>query len=298
MHERKTYFILPGTDYVPDDLIKLGQIIADPRIPYRALSPPLQPGPKPRFAYKDDWRKEMSNLTSGSVGIFAQALAIIDGLGGDISGNLSDSRINKWEAKRLETEFIEPEDDYIQRSVQVDQVQTYLKQNKLLGKSVYIITGIKAARTPSVTSERTQEMGLDATVAIDGTGAGVPVQGGLKGSFARTGKDSETYSGSSDFVFAYRLRKVSVSWRSKNVSSKEVVGADLFGLDDEEEGESDEDDEEETARAPAQDEEEIASVRLEKDDFGALLPMRGITKVSGLDDVDGEECLVIFPSTT
>jgi hypothetical protein len=45
MNQRKTYFIVSGNEYAPDELIQLGQIISDLKLPHRRLSPPLQPVP-------------------------------------------------------------------------------------------------------------------------------------------------------------------------------------------------------------------------------------------------------------
>jgi hypothetical protein len=90
MNQRKTYFIVSGNEYAPDELIQLGQIISDLKLPHRRLSPPLQPLPKVYSQWKD-YGAEKSKTLSGSIGVFAEALTVVDA---DVPGNISKEELN------------------------------------------------------------------------------------------------------------------------------------------------------------------------------------------------------------
>jgi hypothetical protein len=90
-NQRKTYFIVSGNDYAPDERIQLGQIISDLKLPHRRLSPPLQPLPKVYSQWKKDYGAEKSKTLSGSIGVFAEALAVVDA---DVPGNISKEKLN------------------------------------------------------------------------------------------------------------------------------------------------------------------------------------------------------------
>lgn len=77
MTEPKTYFILRNTDYKPDGLIQLGQLVSDPRKPYRRLCPPSQPAPETHTSEKVNWSFDRSEATSGEASIFAKFLSVL-----------------------------------------------------------------------------------------------------------------------------------------------------------------------------------------------------------------------------
>lgn len=105
MHTRKTYFILPTTDYTTTH-IQLGQIITNLHLPYRPLSAPLNtpafPLPTPSTAFKAHWTFSHASALSGSLGLQAQILAQLGSpIGADatVSGERSESA--RWVVERL-----------------------------------------------------------------------------------------------------------------------------------------------------------------------------------------------------
>lgn len=143
MSSRKTYFVLPTSDYNASH-IQLGSIISDIRLPYRALSPALTPVPKIHTAWKEDYILGLSKALSASLGIQTQFLAQLGSpLGADIHVTGETANASTWLIKRLETEFIEPDHHYVEESVlKVPDVKKYLEARKLTG-AVYMVTGIK-----------------------------------------------------------------------------------------------------------------------------------------------------------
>ena len=288
MSKRKTYFIGPGPDYEPHRLVQLGQIISDPKLPHRRLNPPLEPVPHVYQPWKTDYGLEKKKTLAGSAGVFAKALAILfGGIGVDVAGNISNELLNRWEFERLETEFIEPDTAYVSSSVQVAAVRDALKDKKLLGKAVYMVTGVKIARGPKALREQADEIGGEGKVALDATAlTGIPVQAGPQLSFSRREQDSEWFGRSSDFVFAYRLRKIFVH-RSGKIGTKEVTGGALQGHGDYVSESSDDGEDEELG--------EIESAALDSCDFGSSFLPVGFTQAAVRDDAGDEECQVVWP---
>jgi hypothetical protein len=242
MATRKSYFVLPTSDYNASH-IQLGSIISDMRLPYRALSPALTPVPKTHTAWKENYILGLSKALSASLGIQTQFLAQLGSpLGADIHVTGETANVSTWLIKRLETEFIEPEHQYVEDSVlKVPAVKKYLDARKLAG-AVYMVTGIKVAKGVSYMGQEKEKMGLRTGVTIDAAAlAGAPVSGGPQAEINKKLDTSEAFSASSDFVVAYRVQKLSIGWFWGSVKSKEKVGGDLAGVG----GESSSDDESE-----------------------------------------------------
>lgn len=198
-----------------------------------------------------------------------------------------------WKVRKLETEFIEPDAKYVCKSVMdVDAVKDFFEKNKRLGltKSAYMVTGVKVARGASFARKKTRGIGAEGEMMLDPTIlAGAPFQVGPKGSIEKEMKEEETFKDCSDFVFAYRVRKIFVQWRSKQPDSKEVSGGDLAGADDE--VDSDEDESDEDRDEPA----EIDTVMLESWDFGSDFKPSKFEAMVVEDEWDSEECQVLIP---
>ena len=132
------------------------------------------------------------------------------GLGGDISVNLSRETDTLLKFRKLETLIIEPSRTYVEASMCMAPVQDYLRKNPRT-HSLFMITGIKIARGAECTKRRSRAGGVDGNASIDLTNmTGMPVTVGPQGSLSRRRHDRETFGGSSDFIFAYRLCRISV----------------------------------------------------------------------------------------
>ena len=207
---KKTYFATPNSQYTPNGLIKLGQIISNHKAPGRRICEPFQPLPKVFPSYLDDWEHEKSQTLGGSIGVFAQWVALFLGLGGDLSTNFAKERATLLKFQKLETCIIEPPDDYIDQSMRAEAVQKYLRANRRTD-SLFMITGIKVARGARCTKHYDSDLGLEGSVNVDLTSVtGTPLSLGPKSSIYSHTINRETFSGSSDFVFAYRLNRISI----------------------------------------------------------------------------------------
>lgn len=136
--------------------------------------------------------------------------------------------------ERIETTQFSPREDFFQRCIEAAPVRRFLEKSRYR-KPIYIVTGLKVvtgARAKTLTSKSIQgSLGVD----VDGTiwsGGVVPVGGGPEISGAISRKESTSWEQSSDFVLAYRLRKVRVSKVGKvNRDEDYKTGAMLGELD-------------------------------------------------------------------
>jgi hypothetical protein len=297
MMAQKAYFPVLNYDYAPDDLIRIGQIIADPKSPDKPIGRPFQPLPDVHSSYKDDWEKEKSRTLTGSVGVWAQFLALILGIGVDVAANFEREEGDGLKFKRLETSFIVPDKKYIEDSTK--DLKDFLRENPRT-RSVYMVTGVKIARGAEVVRKRVRGAGGEGNASIDATAmTGVPVSTGPKTSIAWRNVDSESFSGSSDFVFAYRLRKISIEANTGQVTeNNDFVRGALYAGSWEDQDQEDyassgdgDGDRDDLTRANTASKE--FNVFVDNEDFGYYSPPSGFESVQVIDDEDDRRCKML-----
>ncbi|KAF4432540.1 hypothetical protein CGGC5_v010477 [Colletotrichum fructicola Nara gc5] len=301
---QKAYFILRSADYEPDCLIQLGQLIEDPHAPYRRIAPPLKPIPADiiHSSLRGDWYHEESSDKAGNFGVFAQFLAAV---AAEMSAQASQEFTQSWSASQLETSFLElgaaRECEYVTNSVKEAAVQKLLTRDSFfkraipVKKIIYMVTGLKIAKSPGImTSEARRTIGGFAKLSGD-PGTGGAISAGFQGGADRSKGTVESSVPCGDFVFAYRLRKIHVSFSNKVTLGNDVSGGELHGTgaasaDDDS---SYEDDSDEEASEELVDANEIDRILVENDDFGPSLPARDTTK-EVIDGDDSDKCLIIM----
>jgi hypothetical protein len=137
--------------------------------------------------------------------------------------NLSDKDLYAFD--RLETIQFFPKEAYLQKCIEAESVRRYLDKSRYR-KPVYVITGLKTVSGASVKSLRARDVSASLGVKADGTvwsGGSLPIGGGggpRIGGKKET-KEATSWEGSSDFVFAFRLRKVFVERKTGTVKKEE-----------------------------------------------------------------------------
>lgn len=287
----KTWFILPTTIYKPDDYIKLGQVITDPRKPFERLTQPLplEGDLKPRTSPALEWSATNAKTGESSVGVFAHVVNIMTA---EASGGKSQDETQTWEAALLETQFFEISEDpkYVERTAKVAAVEEWLKKNRRFGKTVYMITGLKIAKNPGkVTYDGSDSSNLNVKLKTTLDPQGV-VEGGGEVKHDRSNAATYEERPEAAYVFAYRLRKLRMIWRNKLAVRDYKAGGDLYGLPQGsiDSGVVGNDDDDDSAF-------EIESVLFEEKDFGESLPARD-KKFEAVDEDDDTACLVIKAS--
>lgn len=212
MNNKPTYFEMPNFDTPPDSLVKLGQIIHDFEKPTDVVAPPpshpsLQHLPEVYTTIKTNWRSEKKKLIAGSLGVWTQFLASVLGIGADVSVLLEREKGNILEFEQLETSFIEPDLGYVRAAMASPEAVRFYQGNPR--KPAFIVTGIKIARGPAIERLKKWKYGVEGSAGADLTPVtGAPITLGPSGSVGSNLTSSTAFSGSSDFVFAYRLKKV------------------------------------------------------------------------------------------
>jgi hypothetical protein len=291
---QKTYFAVPNLDHPPNHLITLGQIITSPSQPWLRLAPPLPIAPNSiAMTVKADWGTQLHRSREHRVGIWAQFAAMILGVGADAEVAFLKKESEIFQFDELQTSFFEPDDAYVEASVVVkEEVAEWVKKNPR--KSVYMVTGIKVASGAAHLCARAKGVDVELRPGVDATPfSGVPVSGGVLAGVGREKGENTWFSGSSDFVFAYRLRRIIVKRQAVSKNRDYVKGATV--AHDEGKGSSaavvhempttrDED---------AMEEVDIESVEQSHDDFGSGgYPVDQFESRMVRDEQDDEDCLL------
>ena len=205
---------------------------------------------------------------------------------GNANGSLvlEDSSVLKF--KRLETLFFSPDPspEYVKSSM----LQPIVKQNfeNNLRKTPYMITGIKIARGAEGIKRKVREANGNAQVKINGRTGGESTSGGPQIRWKRSLMNGETFTASSDFVFAYRLRKIKIIRKTMDIESKDFVQGAVYheGL-------------EATEDQDTEDTSEIVSASLEDRDLGIISDTKNIpldwTIATVKDEEDEEDCVTV-----
>lgn len=228
-----TYIPCPNWDIpATSTIVTLGSLIRDPKKPESRISrsvPPPIPASSIQTGTKTDWHTTSTELLSGKFGIWAQCLQIV-GLGGDLSFNALKSSLEDHKFEFLETKYILPDDELIAQGLKDRFVQGYLEVGEWR-KPVYLITGIKTARGASVKSSAPREIGGSGKAGVDLTAVGAPVTLGPEAGIEKRRERSVAYAGSTDYIFAYQLKRIRAR-KGGDFEEKDYLKGALFRMDD------------------------------------------------------------------
>ncbi|KAG8529012.1 uncharacterized protein KY384_006701 [Bacidia gigantensis] len=129
----------------------------------------------------------------------------------------------------MDTCWFNPTKQYIADSVLDPGVQTYIKENKRR-RPVYMITGLMIARGASASKKSMVDKGLHAQFGVDFSAIGVPAALGPKIEVASGKEQTIHFDHATDFVLAYRLKKIKVKAKGAIKSKPYNTGA-LFDSD-------------------------------------------------------------------
>jgi len=285
---QKTYFALSSFDHPPDHTIQLGQLITQPSTPWARLASPL-PISESAIAstVKQDWGTELRRDREQRVGIWAQFAAMILGVGADAVVSWSQQHTDVFQFEELETQFFEPELEYVQASVA--GVAKWVKANPR--KSVYMVTGVKIARGAQHLTAHAKGIDFDFKPGVDAMPfVGVPISGGPLVGAGRKRGEMTWFSDSSDFVFAYRLRRIIIKRQGVGKSKEFIKGATVMDADGNLAPVS--------GMSPLKprdlnEDMEIVSVENSQHDYGSNgYQLDGYSSQPARDELDDEECIL------
>lgn len=232
-NQKKTYFLCPTWDYHPDGPIQLGNIIISPSSPAEPLNDRERTRPAqdslfpPTRKTSVTWSKD--RLRSGSYGLWTQFLSSFTGLGIDAATTYESSAGIHYSFDTLETIEFMPTAEYLAQNMSAPAVVGYLEKSRFR-KDVFMITAVKIARGARAQSALHQTFGAELSVGLDGTMTGAPLTFGPKVCGMHNVGESASFEGSSDFVFAFRLRKIIVH-RSGKISHAEFTKGAMYDAD-------------------------------------------------------------------
>ncbi|UNI23181.1 hypothetical protein JDV02_009016 [Purpureocillium takamizusanense] len=229
------FYFAPTWDWPPDGPIKLGNVLTSIKKPEQPLyTAPLPAASEVFSSEKTEVEYSQEKLAEGNFSILTKFLSIL-GVGVDVGADWQ-TRNEEYAFERVITMQFVPKEDYIQTCIETEAVRRYLDRSRYR-KPLYVITGIKTVYGAKVKSHKSRAHSGKLGVSVDGTlssGGIVPVslEPGVGGkSEARTGT---SWEGSSDFVFAFRVRKIHVSKKPQTIDKNDDYnkGALLDGTKD------------------------------------------------------------------
>lgn len=229
---RPTYLAAPNCDYKPDALVFLGALLTDPLKLGRTLNEAHRPKSIPDLQETClvDCKESMQKLRAGRLGLWTGFVQYITGIGGevDVGHRAVDEAVYHFD--QLETRYFEPDDDFIRQSLQAPDAQMFLNMG-FRRKPVYMITGLKIARGASATIAKSRKHGVKLEVGVNGSVLGIPASVGPSVEVSNKLTQTTSFQSSTDFVFAYRVIKISrFPWKSGFKHSGYSKGA-LYDLD-------------------------------------------------------------------
>ncbi|KAH8742704.1 hypothetical protein F5883DRAFT_513033 [Diaporthe sp. PMI_573] len=213
------FYFAPTWDWPPEGPIQLGNVLTSIQKPDQPLHrAPLPIASEMFSSEKTEVEYSKEKLVEGKFSILTKFLSIL-GVGVDVGANRKNSDDEVYSFNRVQTLQFVPKEDYIQKCIEAENVRRYLDRSRYR-KPVYIITGIKIVYGSKAKSHKSRAHGGKLGVAVDGTiwsggTAPVSVEPGVEAN--KETKTGTSWEGSSDFVFAFRVRKVHVAKKTQAV---------------------------------------------------------------------------------
>ncbi|KAK3329124.1 hypothetical protein B0H66DRAFT_596724 [Apodospora peruviana] len=283
----RTFFTIPSTAFIPDDLIQLGQVIKDPNLPFDRIAPPpatLLTGPlAPRTASVLEFVAVNRATKALSVGLAAHAAELVSA---DFNAVKSHSETVSWDAAALETQYFVPSEapnQLLGGLQQTAAVRQWLKKMRFRpqARAAYLVTGVKIARQPGTISCRADDVkGIDAQVqaVVDPWGL---VQAGVHGGVGSAAGTESKGKPTDSYVFAYQLHEIKVSALTGKAALGDLLGSKnvnaMYG-EQNRGADSDEDSDEDSSEGEDDSPQDVANLAVAGGDFGSELPTAGFRR--------------------
>lgn len=250
MAQQPMYLLAPSFRFLPGTgPIALGNIIADPLRPHRALTKVdlgTLEAVYPRIETMTDYDRTVMRETSNvlSTAVWAQFVKTVSA---KVSGERGASAHTNYTMDALKTAYFvtDPTLEEIETRLKAPRVQAVVKAGKIPGfrQPVYMVTGLMIAKG----FRALEEKGKYRAGEVKGSG-NVPTPAGdvgLGANLAESGRkeESDTWKAGEEIVFAYQLLKIEVKgWKGDKVMYDELRHkAAYLSKDDEDDDEDDED---------------------------------------------------------
>ena len=240
----KTYFLCPTSDFIlppPEGPLQLGSIVhstSAPQYPLNKASVVDVPNAIPPIVEKD-WRKTVSAEDGLGLGVYAHFSRLATGgvpIGPE--GNLERTKktANTFAFDTVTTIAFEPTREYVEEAVKAPAVQAWLKEPRhkfARGRELFVVTGMKIVKGARMKYSSSQNTKVRANVGIDVPTLGVTL--GPKGSWTSTNDDTTESTRESEFVFAFRVKRLRFGRRLKLEEYNKGAFMSIGGKEDDEE---------------------------------------------------------------
>ncbi|KAL7930205.1 hypothetical protein V8C35DRAFT_313802, partial [Trichoderma chlorosporum] len=240
-----TYFLAPSFRFKPGTgPIALGNIIADPLRPHRALTTVEEETLKTNYPRVEMITDEGRSIVRSAGHDFSMAIwsQFLQNISAKVSGERSVNTQATYTMKALETTYFvtDPSLGVIEARLRAPRVQAVIKASNIPGfrHPVYMVTGLMVAKGFAAVQEkaRTKTGEVSASGDILTPAGGVGLGAGTTSS--STTEQSDTWKTVEDIIFAYQLLKIEVKgWRGARVEYDEFRhNAAFLSKDDSESG--------------------------------------------------------------
>lgn len=213
----KTYFLCPTSDFIhppPAGPLNLGSIIRSTSTPQSPLNganivPVANENPP---VVETDWKKTISAETGLGLGVYAQFLQLATGglgTGPEVDVEHSNRMTNTFAFDTVATLSFEPTPQYVDDAVRAPAVQAYLREPKQRFApvvSLFLVTGMKLVKGAKIKYSTSRSTAVTGNVGVDMAPLGITF--GPKGHWTRTNDDETEFSRDSEFVFAFRVKRL------------------------------------------------------------------------------------------
>ncbi|PSR80202.1 hypothetical protein BD289DRAFT_441177 [Coniella lustricola] len=220
----KTYFLCPISEFIsppPTGPLWLGSIIRSisaPQYPLNRASVVAVADALPPVV-ETDWKKTVSTEKGLGLGVYAQFLQLATGglpLGPEVNVEHSDKTTNVFAFDTVTTLAFEPTQEYVEQSVKAPAVQTWLREPRqkfALVSELFIVTGLKLVKGAKIKYSTSHSTTVKGNVGIDVAALGTTF--GPKGHWTHATNDATESNRESEFVFAFRVKKLRFGRRLK-----------------------------------------------------------------------------------
>ncbi|KAE9364082.1 hypothetical protein N431DRAFT_432175 [Stipitochalara longipes BDJ] len=181
--------------------------------------------------HKKGFTSTRSQIEKGEYGIWAK-FAAKAGIGGELNWRTERTASDTYNFKGFDTIYFNPTRDYLHKSMNQPDVQDFVIGSGY--KPVYMITGLKIARSPAVKTEASRKRELKGTLGLDQPGGIQGYEVGPKLSNSKNTDDSISFEESDDFIIGFRVRRLYYKrwcfWKpAELVNGPYVKGAQMLG---------------------------------------------------------------------
>jgi hypothetical protein len=176
------------------------------------------------------WQKTVdvstANLRAKNLGVFTRVTGVG---GGNINLEWTEAHDKVFSFERVVTVEFWPSYKYIDACFGTKDIESILQLTNY--KPLYLITGIKTVTGAQAQSEDSKTMNVDGSGELDASGVSggtAPIQGGTNAGAKKEDKLGVSYKSSSDFVFAFRVKKITVSKKTKEAIMEDMTKGTLL----------------------------------------------------------------------